>query len=163
MIRRRDSQSTHDASSDQGDNAQFPLHMDIVSDVLGSRSRYKKGFGPLPRLKAIGGKRARVSATTSSTQQNLQVDRIMEENEQLKQYMVAQHDFLKQQTQEIQEMKNMFQQFQGIIPGFNMPQHMSSASRPPPPPPPPIIFDEAITSQPSVSVHQEDDDVQDFD
>lgn len=150
MIQRRASQSTHMDSSNQGDN---DLDMDIVSDVLGSRSRHKKGFGSLPRLKAFGGKRARTSASINSMQQD-HIDRIIKEHGQLRQYTTAQHEFLVQQMQDMNEMKKLFQQIQGLVPGLSVPEHLLSMVQPPPPPP--VIFDDAST-KPFESVHEEDD------
>ena len=99
MTERRASQSTAPASSAAscvGDNVDghFPPDMDIVTDVLGPRSRYKKGFGGLPRLKAIGAKRAASSSTSQMSRQLppevdtilQQTQDIMLENQNLKKY-----------------------------------------------------------------------------
>ena len=84
------------AASCVGDNVdgQFPPDMDIVTDVLGPRSRYKKGFGGLPRLKAIGAKRAASSSTSQMSEQLppevdsllQRTEDIMLENHNLKRY-----------------------------------------------------------------------------
>ena len=89
MTERRASQSTtpvSSATSCVGDNVdgQFPHDMDIVTDVLGPRSRYKKGFGGLPRLKAIGAKRAASSSTSQmSGQLPPEVDTILQQNQDI--------------------------------------------------------------------------------
>ena len=49
-----------------GLNIEFPPHMDIVTEVLGPHCRYKKGFGQLPRLNAIGEKRSTKTSTSTS-------------------------------------------------------------------------------------------------
>ncbi|KAJ9566906.1 LOW QUALITY PROTEIN: hypothetical protein OSB04_002872 [Centaurea solstitialis] len=74
-----------------------------------SRSRHKKGFGSLPRLKAFGGKRARTSTSSSSTHQQEDIDRIVKEHRQLKEYTTAQHKYSMEQMQEMNEMKKLFQ------------------------------------------------------
>ena len=161
MVRRLASESSHVVTSDQGDATQFPADMDIVSDVLGSRSRHKKGFGSLPRLKAFGGKRARTSTSSYSTQQQEHIDRITKENRQLREYTTAQYEFSMEQIKEVNEMKKLFQQIQDLVPGLIVPQDLLSTVRVPPPPP--VIFDDADTNQPSVSVHEEDNDVENLD
>ena len=63
--------------------------------------------------------------------------------------------------QEMNEMKKLFQQMKDLIPRLNVPQHLLSTERVPHPPP--LIFDDAITSQPSVSVHEEGNDAENLD
>ena len=93
MTERRASQSTAPVSSAVscvGDNVdgQFPPDMDIVTDVLGPRSRYKKGFWGLPRLKAIGTKRAASSSTSQmSGQLPPEVDIILQEVPRIVEYL----------------------------------------------------------------------------
>ena len=99
MTERRASQSTTPVSSTTscvGNNVdgQFPPDMDIVTDVLGPRSHYKKGFGGLLRLRAIGAKRAASSSTSQMSRQlPPEVDTILQhtqdimlENHSLKKY-----------------------------------------------------------------------------
>lgn len=40
------------------DNVHQPKDVSIMTQVLGSRSRYVKGLGPLPKLSVVGGPRA---------------------------------------------------------------------------------------------------------
>ena len=161
MVRRRASESSHVVMSDQSDATQFPANMDIVYDILGSRSRRMKGFGSLPRLKAFRGNRACTSTSIYSTQQQEHIDRITKENRQLREYTTAQYEFSMEQIKETNEMKKLFQQIQDLVPGLIVPQDLLSTVRVPPPPP--VIFDDADTNQPSVSVHEEDNDVENLD
>lgn len=161
MVRRRASESSRVVTSDQGDATEFPADMEIVSDVLGSRSRHKKGFGSLPRLKAFGGKGARTLTSSSGTHQQEDIDKIVKEHRQLREYTTAQHQFLMEQMQEMNEMKKLFQQMQDLVPGLTVPQHLLSTVRVPPPPP--VIFDDPDTTQPSMSAQEEDNEVENLD
>ena len=101
MTERRASQSTtpvSSAASCVGDNVdgQFPPDMDIVMDVLGPRSHYKKGFGGLPKLKAIGAKRAASSSTSQmSGQVPPAVDSLLQRIEDI---MLENHNLKKHNT-----------------------------------------------------------------
>ncbi|KAG6523572.1 hypothetical protein ZIOFF_013433 [Zingiber officinale] len=48
----------HLARRDKLDNVRKPKNDNIMTQVLGSRSRYVKGLGPLPKLSVVGGSRA---------------------------------------------------------------------------------------------------------
>ena len=99
--------------------------MDIVTDVLGPRSRYKKGFGGLPRLKAIGAKRAASSSTSQmSGQLPLDVDTIlqqtqdiMQENQNLKKYTTKLES--RQHRQDVL-LSALLKQVGVLVPGFTV-------------------------------------------
>ena len=66
-----------------GINTEFPPHMDIVTEVLGPRFRYKKGFGQLPRLNAIGEKRSTKTSTSTSHEVSPDVENLKKHNQKL--------------------------------------------------------------------------------
>ncbi|XP_060958252.1 uncharacterized protein LOC133030040 isoform X1 [Cannabis sativa] len=85
----------------------------IVDMVLGTRSRYKKGRGPMPRLKVIGGTRA-----ANNFVYNLYKDQ------------VATIVSLTQKLTETQDnFEGLIEQLKKHLPGFNyQPPNVSNAS-----------------------------------
>ncbi|KZV30912.1 S-adenosylmethionine-dependent methyltransferase (SAM or AdoMet-MTase) isoform 1 [Dorcoceras hygrometricum] len=64
MIEFRSTQSESEVSVSSIDNMHQPKDVDIMTQVLGPRSRYVKGLGPLPKLSIVGGSRATNLRTT---------------------------------------------------------------------------------------------------
>ncbi|KZV31141.1 hypothetical protein F511_11854 [Dorcoceras hygrometricum] len=58
MIEFRSTQPESEVSVSVVDNMHQPKDVDIMTQVLGSRSRYVKGLGPLPKLSVVGGSKA---------------------------------------------------------------------------------------------------------
>ena len=56
-----------------------PNDMDIMTQVMGSRSRYIKGLGPLPKLSVVGGTRV----SSSSSYHHVNAETIVELQEKL--------------------------------------------------------------------------------
>ncbi|KAM7481710.1 hypothetical protein LguiB_006293 [Lonicera macranthoides] len=65
MIHMRASQPVESAGSvEPGEEVAQPKDLNIMTQVLGPRSRHHKGYGSIPRLKAVGGSRATSSRGT---------------------------------------------------------------------------------------------------
>ncbi|XP_073123843.1 uncharacterized protein [Henckelia pumila] len=58
MVEVRSTQPEGEASDSTINNVHQPKDVDIMTQVLASRSRYVKGLGPLPKLSIVGGPRA---------------------------------------------------------------------------------------------------------
>lgn len=62
MVEVRSTQPQGEVSVSLVNNVHQPKDVDIMTQVLGSRSRYIKGLGPLPKLSIVGGSRPQTSA-----------------------------------------------------------------------------------------------------
>lgn len=97
------------------DNVHQPKDVNIMTQVLGSRSRYIKVLGPLPKLSTVGGSRA----TNISLKHNDDGEKIMD----MQQMIDEQKQTIVEQQQTISEQQKKFdallQQLQQVIPGFS--------------------------------------------
>ncbi|XP_030493808.2 uncharacterized protein LOC115709754 isoform X1 [Cannabis sativa] len=103
-------------STEYGEEVAQPKDLEIMTEVLGPRSRYHKGYGSMPRLKAIGGNRA------------VNVRSIIQEREKdtaitvLKEQVAIQGEQLASQQAMLASQQAMFaqlaSQMQQLVPGF---------------------------------------------
>ena len=100
-----------------GINTKFPPHMDIVTEVLGPRCCYKKYFGQLPRLNAIGEKRSTKTSTSTSHEVSPDVENLKKHNEELSKKN-------KKLFNRTRRHENMLKEIMGymstVIPNFSM-------------------------------------------
>ncbi|XP_073053779.1 uncharacterized protein [Primulina eburnea] len=115
MVEVRSTQQEDEVSVSTIDNVHKPKDVNIMTQVLGSRSRYVKGLGPLPKLSIVGGPRA----TNISSKHNDDGEKIMA----LQQMIDAQNETIGEQQQTISEQQQKFdallQHLQQVIPGFS--------------------------------------------
>ncbi|XP_062116882.1 uncharacterized protein LOC133830820 isoform X2 [Humulus lupulus] len=103
-------------STEYGEEVAQPKDLEIMTEVLGPRSRYHKGYGSMPRLKAIGGNRA------------MNVRSIIQEREKdtaitvLREQVAIQGEQLATQQAMLASQQAMFaqlaSQMQQLVPGF---------------------------------------------
>ena len=79
------------------------------------------------------------------------IDKIIKEHGQLRLYTAYQCDFLMQQTQDMNELKKLFQQIQSFMLGLSVPRQLMSTVWPPTTLQ--VIFDDVFTGQPLGSVY----------
>ncbi|XP_075482370.1 uncharacterized protein LOC142522719 [Primulina tabacum] len=138
MVEVRSTQPEGEVSVSTIDNVNKPKDVNIMTQVLGSRSRYVKGLGPLPKLSIVGGPRA----TNISSKHNDDGEKIMA----LQQMIDEQKQTIGEQQQTIGEQQQKFdallQHLQQVIPGFSFqpPSTGSSTSSPPSLPSPPTTM-----------------------
>ncbi|KAG6500797.1 hypothetical protein ZIOFF_040652 [Zingiber officinale] len=128
MVDLRLTQSKSEVLTSTVDNVRQPKDVNIMTQVLGSRSRYMKGLGPLPKLSIVGGSRA----TNINSKRHDDYGKF-----------ATMHKTINEQNLTIREQHQKFEallhQLQQVIPGFTFqaPPTCSSIRPPPPPPPPP--------------------------
>ena len=75
MIHMRASEPVESAESvESGDEVAQPKDLDIMTQVLGPRSRQYKGYGSMPKLKLVGGSR---TASSRGTYQDHEKDKVI--------------------------------------------------------------------------------------
>jgi len=112
MIKIRDSQPVESAGSvESGEEVAQPKDLEIMTQVLGPRSRYHKGYGSMPRLKSVGGNRA---ASSRGTSQDREKDEIIAA---LKEQVATQAEQLATHQAMFESHQSMFAQMQQFIPG----------------------------------------------
>ncbi|KAM7465893.1 hypothetical protein LguiB_013455 [Lonicera macranthoides] len=127
MIHMRASQLVESAGSvEPGEEVAQPKDLNIMTQVLGPRSRHHKGYGSMPRLKAVGGSRATSSRgtyqdhekdkviTTLKEQVATQAEQLATQSAQL----ATQSAQLAAQNDRLNETNNVLAQIQKFIPGF---------------------------------------------
>ncbi|KAM7481021.1 hypothetical protein LguiB_005604 [Lonicera macranthoides] len=113
-------------SVESGKEVAQPKDLDIMTQVLGLRSRYHKGYGSMPRLKTVGGNRAASSRGTYQDHEKDQVIATLEERlaaqaEQLAAQaaqLATQAVQLAAQNDRLNETTNVLAQMQKFILGF---------------------------------------------
>ena len=91
---------------------------DIMTQVLGSRSRYQKGVGQLPRLSKVGGVRALSSSSSTSTAVREQAETIATLQQKIEQQNVELETLQMERQKSQHEMKALIHQLSQSIPGF---------------------------------------------
>ncbi|KAM7464339.1 hypothetical protein LguiA_032460 [Lonicera macranthoides] len=113
MAHLRASQPVESAGSvESGDEVAQPKDLEIMTQVLGSRSRHHKGYGSMPRLKAVGGSRA---TSSRGTYQDHEKDKVIAT---LKEQVASQAEQLASQAQQLAAHTDVLAQLQKFIPGF---------------------------------------------
>ncbi|KAM7468357.1 hypothetical protein LguiB_015919 [Lonicera macranthoides] len=113
MAHLRASQLVESAGSvESGDEVAQPKDLEIMTQVLGSRSRHYKGYGSMPRLKAVGGSRA---TSSRGTYQDHEKDKVIAT---LKEQVASQAEQLASQAQQLAAHTDVLAQLQKFIPGF---------------------------------------------
>ncbi|XP_042423876.1 uncharacterized protein LOC122011555 [Zingiber officinale] len=124
MVEIRSTQLESEVSVSTIDNVRHPKDADIMTQVLGSRSRYIKGLGPLPKLSIAGGPRA----TNISSKYNDDGEKITA----MQQMIDEQKQTICEQQKTIGEQQKRFdallQQLQHVIPGFSFQPPSTSSS-----------------------------------
>ncbi|XP_042385812.1 uncharacterized protein LOC121977289 [Zingiber officinale] len=127
MVDLRLTQSESEEFTSTVDNVRQPKDVNIMTQVLGSRSRYVKGLGPLPKLSVVGGSRA----TNISSRHHDDYGKFTT----MQKTIDEQNLTIREQHQKFEALLHQLQQ---VIPGFSFqPPPTCSSIRPPPPPPPP--------------------------
>lgn len=96
------------------DETTQPKDLNIMTEVLGSRSRYQKGYGALPRLKVVGGTRASLNNNNNRSRQEDQ-----QEIASLKAKLAQQEVMF---SQIIAQQQTMVAQLQLLNPAFQTSQ-----------------------------------------
>ncbi|KAG6492807.1 hypothetical protein ZIOFF_047774 [Zingiber officinale] len=127
MVDLRLTQSESEEFTSTVDNVCQPKDVNIMTQVLGSRSRYVKGLGPLPKLSVVGGSRA----TNISSKYHDDYGKFVTMQKTIDEQNLTIHE-------QDQKFEALLHQLQQVILGFSLqPPPTCSSIRPPPPPPPP--------------------------
>ncbi|KAM7524794.1 hypothetical protein LguiA_014696 [Lonicera macranthoides] len=123
MAHLRASQPIESAGSvESGDEVAQPKDLEIMTQVLGSRSRHHKGYGSMPRFKAVGGSRA---TSSRGTYQDHEKDKVIAT---LKEQVASQAEQLASQAQQLAAHTDVLAQLQKFIPGFQYQPQMGPSS-----------------------------------
>ncbi|KAM7469781.1 hypothetical protein LguiA_007964 [Lonicera macranthoides] len=127
MTHMRASQPVESAGSvESGDEVAQPKDLEIMTQVLGPRSRHHKGYGSMPRLKAVGGSRATSSRSTYEDREKDKIIATLKEQVASQEEKVAgqavqlaaQAEQLAAQNRRLNETNEILAQLQKFIPGF---------------------------------------------
>ncbi|XP_073120394.1 uncharacterized protein [Henckelia pumila] len=124
MIELRSTQLEGEVSASTVDNVHQPKDLNIMTQVLGSRSQYVKGLGPLPKLSVVGGARA----TNVNSKHCDDSGKIMSMQQMIDE---KQHTISEQQktiSEHEQKFDAILQQLQQVIPGFSFQPPASSST-----------------------------------
>ncbi|KAM7468963.1 hypothetical protein LguiA_007146 [Lonicera macranthoides] len=127
MTHMRASQPVESAGSvESGDEVAQPKDLEIMTQVLGPRSRHHKGYGSMPRLKAVGGSRATSSRSTYDDREKDKIiatlkEQVASQEEKVAgqaEQLAAQAEQLAAQNRRLNETNEVLAQLQKFIPGF---------------------------------------------